>query len=108
MFTQHQIISTKYYIKIILNDYQEAISAYSKEIEIDPNDAGSYALRGCEKLNYGDYQGAIDDAGGRGFMFKDLSQATNYVKEAIKEINENRKISFPATKPYGCSVKYKS
>ena len=54
------------------------------------------------------YQGAIDDAGGRGFMFKDLSQATNYVKEAIKEINENRKISFPATKPYGCSVKYKS
>ena len=54
------------------------------------------------------YQGAIDDAGGRGFMFKDLSQATNYVKEAIKEINKNRKISFPATKPYGCSVKYKS
>lgn len=54
------------------------------------------------------YQGAIDDAGGRGFMFKDLSQSKNYVKKAIKEINQNREISHPATKPYGCSVKYKS
>ena len=52
------------------------------------------------------YQGAIDDAGGRGFMFKDLLEANNYVKTAIKELNQGKKISNPVTKPYGCSVKY--
>ncbi len=52
------------------------------------------------------YQGAIDDAGGRGFMFKDLLEANNYVKIAIKELNQGKKISDPVTKPYGCSVKY--
>ena len=52
------------------------------------------------------YQGAIDDAGGRGFMFKDLLEANNYVKIAIKELNQGKKISNPVTKPYGCSVKY--
>ena len=52
------------------------------------------------------YQGAIDDAGGRGFMFKDLLEANNYVKIAIKELNQGKNISNPVTKPYGCSVKY--
>ena len=52
------------------------------------------------------YQGAIDDAGGRGFMFKDLLKAKNYVKNAINELNSGQKISDPITKPYGCSVKY--
>ncbi len=46
------------------------------------------------------YQGAIDDAGGRGFMFKDLLEANNYVKIAIKELNQGKKISNPITKPY--------
>ena len=52
------------------------------------------------------YQGAIDDAGGRGFMFKDLLQAKNYVKNALKELSQGQKIVDPITKPYGCSVKY--
>ena len=52
------------------------------------------------------YQGAIDDAGGRGFMFKDLLEANNYVKKAIKELNQGKRVSSPVTKPYGCSVKY--
>ena len=52
------------------------------------------------------YQGAIDDAGGRGFMFKDLLEAKNYVKIVIKELNQGKKVSNPVTKPYGCSVKY--
>ena len=32
------------------------------------------------------YQGAIDDAGGRGFMFKDLLQAKKLCKECYKRI----------------------
>ena len=31
------------------------------------------------------YQGAIDDAGGRGFMSKDLLEANNYVKKGLKK-----------------------
>ena len=54
------------------------------------------------------YQGAIDDAGGRGFMSRDLLKAKNYVKESLKEMNTGEEISSPVTKPYGCSVKYAS
>ena len=54
------------------------------------------------------YQGAIDDAGGRGFMSRDLLKAKNYVKESLKEMSTGEEISSPVTKPYGCSVKYAS
>ena len=54
------------------------------------------------------YQGAIDDAGGRGFMSRDLLKAKNYVKESLKEMGTGETISSPVTKPYGCSVKYAS
>ena len=54
------------------------------------------------------YQGAIDDAGGRGFMSKDLFKANNYVKKGLKELASGEEISSPVTKPYGCSVKYSS
>ena len=54
------------------------------------------------------YQGAIDDAGGRGFMFKDLLKAKNYVLEGLKELKAGKAVSSPITKPYGCSVKYAS
>ena len=54
------------------------------------------------------YQGAIDDAGGRGFMSRDLLKAKNYVKDSLKEMGKGEEISSPITKPYGCSVKYAS
>ena len=54
------------------------------------------------------YQGAIDDAGGRGFMSKDLLKANNYVKKGLKELASGEEVSSPVTKPYGCSVKYSS
>ena len=54
------------------------------------------------------YQGAIDDAGGRGFASKDLSKATNFVKKGLEEIKRNAPVSLNTTKPYGCSIKYKS
>ena len=54
------------------------------------------------------YQGAIDDAGGRGFMFKDLLKAKNYVLEGINELKAGKAVSSPITKPYGCSIKYAS
>ena len=54
------------------------------------------------------YQGAIDDAGGRGFMSRDLLKAKNYVKESLQQMETGEEISSPVTKPYGCSVKYAS
>ena len=54
------------------------------------------------------YQGAIDDAGGRGFMFKNLSEAKNYILLALDELRKGKKITDSITKPYGCSVKYSS
>ena len=54
------------------------------------------------------YQGAIDDAGGRGFMSRDLLKAKNYVKESLQQMGNGEEISSPVTKPYGCSVKYAS
>ena len=54
------------------------------------------------------YQGAIDDAGGRGFMNKDLLKSNNYVKESLKKLQDGKTPSSPSTKPYGCSVKYAS
>ena len=54
------------------------------------------------------YQGAIDDAGGIGFMNKNLLEANNYVKNALREIQGGQAVSTRVSKPYGCSVKYKS
>ena len=54
------------------------------------------------------YQGAIDDAGGIGFMNKNLLEANNYVKDALTEIQGGQAVSTRVSKPYGCSVKYKS
>lgn len=54
------------------------------------------------------YQGAIDDAGGRGFMYKNLLEAENYIKNALSEMQRGKTVTTKASKPYGCSVKYKS
>ena len=54
------------------------------------------------RLKY--YQGAIDDAGGRGFMSKDLLEANNYVKKGLERILQEKSLSIPVTKPYGCSI----
>jgi peroxiredoxin len=36
----------------------------------------------------------------------DIAQATPYVKVALSEAMSGKPVSHPATKPYGCSVKY--
>ena len=54
------------------------------------------------------YQGAIDDAGGPNFWTKNLLDADNYVKNVLGEMQDGQAISTKVSKPYGCSVKYKS
>ena len=38
----------------------------------------------------------------------DIKAATNYVRQAVGELNAGKPVSASATRPYGCSVKYKS
>lgn len=47
------------------------------------------------------YNGGIDDDP-RG----EKKEKINYVRNALSEILNNRPVSIPVTKPYGCSVKY--
>jgi peroxiredoxin len=52
------------------------------------------------------YQGAIDSKATPNPA--DIPTSTNYVKAALDESLAGKPISNPTTKPYGCSVKYKS
>ena len=52
------------------------------------------------------YEGAIDSKASPNP--KDIPASTNYVKAALDEALAGKPISNPTTKPYGCSVKYKS
>ncbi|HVS53339.1 MAG TPA: redoxin domain-containing protein [Opitutaceae bacterium] len=49
------------------------------------------------------YQGAIDSGNGSG---NDIATSTNYVKAALASLKSGQPIAKPATKAYGCSVKY--
>lgn len=51
------------------------------------------------------YQGAIDDRPSSDQ--KDIAGAKNYVDAALSEAMENKPVAESATRPYGCSVKYK-
>ena len=52
------------------------------------------------------YQGAIDDQPTTDE--KDIAGAKNYVDAALTEAMGNKPVTVAATRPYGCSVKYKS
>ena len=52
------------------------------------------------------YEGAIDSKASPNPA--DIPSSTNYVKAALDESLAGKPVSNPTTKPYGCSVKYKS
>jgi peroxiredoxin len=52
------------------------------------------------------YEGAIDSKASPNPA--DIPKSTNYVKAALDESLAGKPVSNPTTKPYGCSVKYKS
>jgi len=52
------------------------------------------------------YEGAIDSKASPNPA--DIPKSTNYVKAALDESLAGKPVSNPTTKPYGCTVKYKS
>ncbi|PYL49352.1 MAG: thioredoxin family protein, partial [Verrucomicrobia bacterium] len=52
------------------------------------------------------YHGAIDSKATPNPS--DIPSSTNYVKAALEQSLAGKSVATPETKPYGCSVKYKS
>lgn len=52
------------------------------------------------------YAGGIDSIPSA--KVEDIKSATNYVRQGLTEVLSGKALSAPVTKPYGCSVKYKS
>jgi AhpC/TSA family len=50
------------------------------------------------------YSGAIDDKPTTDLQ--DVTNATNYVSQALEESMAGKQVQTPTTRPYGCSVKY--
>jgi hypothetical protein len=50
------------------------------------------------------YDGAIDDKPTTDL--NDIAGATNYVSLALEQAMAGKQVETPATRPYGCSVKY--
>ncbi len=50
------------------------------------------------------YAGGIDSI--RSANPEDIAKATNYVTETLADLKAGRAVRTPASKPYGCSVKY--
>jgi hypothetical protein len=72
----------------------------------------AYGARTTPHLYIIDPQGRLVYAGGIDSIpsasAEDIGKATNYVKTAVTEITGGKSISNAITRPYGCSVKYKS
>jgi hypothetical protein len=51
------------------------------------------------------YDGAIDNRPST--SVSDLAGAKNYLAQALTEATAGQPVSMPATRPYGCSVKYR-
>jgi peroxiredoxin len=52
------------------------------------------------------YAGGIDSVPSANV--EDIKTATNYVRQTMNEVVAGKPVSMPTTRPYGCSVKYKS
>ena len=50
------------------------------------------------------YDGAMDDKPTTDLA--DVARARNYLAQALQEVTDGKPVSVPATRPYGCSVKY--
>ena len=72
----------------------------------------AYGARTTPHMYIVDPQGKLVYAGGIDSIPSssqdDIPKATNYVKQAMAEVAGGKPISAATTRPYGCSIKYKS
>jgi len=104
-------------------DYLEPakLAAWQKERRVQPtatlmDEEGTtgkaYGARTTPHMYIVDPQGRLAYAGGIDSVPSsnpaDIGRATNYVKQAVAEATAGKPISAATTRPYGCSIKYKS
>jgi len=72
----------------------------------------AYGARTTPHMYIVDPQGKLVYAGGIDSIPSsdpdDIKKATNYVRQGLAEAMAGKAISSPATRPYGCSIKYKN
>jgi peroxiredoxin len=72
----------------------------------------AYGARTTPHMYIVDPQGVLVYAGGIDSIpsanVDDIKTATNYVRQTMNEVVAGKPVSVPTTRPYGCSVKYKS
>lgn len=104
-------------------DYLEPpkLVAWQKERKVRPtatlmDEEGStgqaYGARTTPHMYIVDPQGRLAYAGGIDSIPSadpaDIAKAVNYVKQAVSEATAGKPVSVATTRPYGCSIKYKS
>lgn len=104
-------------------DYLEPakLLAWQKERKLQPTaslmdeegTAGrAYGARTTPHMYIVDPQGKLVYAGGIDSIPSssqdDIAKAVNYVKQALGEVSSGKAITAATTRPYGCSIKYKS
>lgn len=95
------------------NEYLQKMNAVPTAVLLDPdgNLGHLYAAKTTPHMFIIDpsgaliYNGAIDDHPTTDQA--DIPNSKNYVSTALQDAMAGKKISDPATRPYGCSVKYK-
>jgi peroxiredoxin len=72
----------------------------------------AYGARTTPHMYIVDPQGRLVYAGGIDSIpssnTEDIAKATNYVRQALSEITAGKPVTAATTRPYGCSIKYKS
>ncbi len=97
-----------------LDAWMKAQSAAPTAVLMDEDGAigQAYAARTTPHLYIIDPKGMLVYAGGIDSIpsarADDIKTATNYVNQALGEAFGGKPVSAAATKPYGCSIKYKS
>jgi peroxiredoxin len=97
------------------------LAAWQKERRMQPTatlmdeDGGTgkaYGARTTPHMYIVDPQGRLVYAGGIDSVPSshpaDIQRAVNYVKQAVAEASAGKPVTNPVTRPYGCSIKYKS
>jgi peroxiredoxin len=95
------------------NDYLKKMNAAPTAVLLDPDGALGhlYAAKTTPHMYIIDphgvlvYNGAIDDHPTADQS--DIASSKNYVTTALQEAMSGKKVTDAATRPYGCSVKYK-
>ena len=99
----------------------EALAGWMKEKSATPtatlmDEEGTigqaYGARTTPHMYIVDAKGVLVYAGGIDSIPSarpdDIKTATNYVRQGLSEVLAGQPVSAPSTRPYGCSVKYKS